>query len=176
MLGIIIAVYFSAMIIIGVVSRKRAKSADDFFVAGRRGSTLAITGSLLATIVGGSATIGMAGLGFSRGLTGAWWLLVGSVGLVVLGLFFARKVRGFGFYTLPELITQQYDKRVGLAASGLIVVAWVGIIAAQIVASGRILGILGVGTPLLWMVVFSAVFIAYSVLGGQQAVIRTRFL
>jgi SSS family solute:Na+ symporter len=172
-LGIIIAVYFSAMIIIGVVSRKRAKSADDFFVAGRRGSTLAITGSLLATIVGGSATIGMAGLGFTRGLTGAWWLLVGSVGLVVLGLFFAQKVRGFGFYTLPELITQQYDKRVGLAASGLIVVAWVGIIAAQIVASGRILGILGVGTPLMWMAVFSAVFIVYSVLGGQQAVIRT---
>lgn len=173
MLGIIIAVYFSAMIIIGVVSRKRAKSADDFFVAGRRGSTSAITGSLLATIVGGSATIGMAGLGFTRGLTGAWWLLVGSAGLVALGLFFAKKVRGFGFYTLPELITQQYDKRVGLAASGLIVVAWVGIIAAQIVASGRILGILGVGTPLLWMAIFSVVFIVYSVLGGQQAVIRT---
>ncbi|MCK5577057.1 MAG: sodium:solute symporter family protein [Dehalococcoidales bacterium] len=170
---IIIVAYFLGMIVIGVVSRKRARGADDFFVAGRKGSPLFITGSLLATIVGGSATIGMAGLGFSRGLTGAWWLLVGSIGLVVLGLFFAKKVRGFGLYTLPELVAKQYDGRVGLAASVLIVVAWVGVIAAQIIASGTILGILGVGTPLLWMVVFTVIFITYSVLGGQQAVIRT---
>jgi SSS family solute:Na+ symporter len=170
---VIIAVYFLVMIIIGVVSRKQARGADDFFVAGRKGSTLLIAGSLLATIVGGSATVGMAGLGFSRGLSGAWWLLVGSIGLVVLGVFLAKKVRAFGLYTLPELITKQYDRRVGLAASVLIVVAWVGVIAAQIIASGTILGTLGIGTPTLWMVIFSAVFITYSVLGGQQAIIRT---
>lgn len=170
---IIISAYFVAMVIIGLVSRRKARGIDDFFVAGRKGSTLLITGSLLATIVGGSATVGMAGLGFSRGLTGAWWLLVGSVGLVVLGLFFAKKVRGFGLYTLPELVAKQYDSRVSLAASVLIVVAWVGVIAAQIIASGTILGVLGVGTPQLWMVVFTAIFITYSVLGGQQAVIRT---
>ena len=170
---IIISVYFVAMIIIGVVSRKKARGIDDFFVAGRKGGVLLITGSLLATIVGGSATVGMAGLGFSRGLTGAWWLLVGSIGLVVLGFFFAKKVRGFGLYTLPELVARQYDGRVGLAASVLIIIAWVGIIAAQIIASGTILGVLGVGTPLMWMVVFTIIFVTYSVLGGQQAVIRT---
>jgi SSS family solute:Na+ symporter len=170
---IIISAYFVAMVIIGLVSRRKARGIDDFFVAGRKGGVLLITGSLLATIVGGSATVGMAGLGFSRGLTGAWWLLVGSIGLVVLGLFFAKKVRGFGLYTLPELIAKQYNGRVGLAASVLIVVAWVGVIAAQIIASGTILGILGVGTPLLWMVVFTIIFTIYSVLGGQQAVIRT---
>jgi SSS family solute:Na+ symporter len=170
---IIISVYFVAMIIIGVVSRKKAKGIDDFFVAGRKGGVLLITGSLLATIVGGSATVGMAGLGFSRGLTGAWWLLVGSIGLVVLGFFFAKKVRGFGLYTLPELVAKQYDGRVGLAASVLIIIAWVGIIAAQIIASGTILGVLGIGTPLMWMVVFTIIFVTYSVLGGQQAVIRT---
>jgi len=170
---IIIVAYFLGVIIIGVVSRKRARGIDDFFVAGRKGSPLFITGSLLATIIGGSATVGMAGLGFTRGLTGVWWLLVGSIGLVVLGLFFAKKVRGFGLYTLPELVAEQYDGRVGLAASILIVVAWVGVVAAQIIASGTILGALGVGNPLLWMVVFAIVFIAYAVLGGQQAVIRT---
>jgi len=170
---IIIAAYFLGMIIIGIVSQKKARGIDDFFVAGRKGGTLLITGSLVATIVGGSATVGMAGLGFSRGLTGAWWLLVGSIGLVFLGLFFARRVRDFGLYTLPELVTRQYDKRVGFAASVLIVVAWLGVIAAQIIASGAILGTLGVGTPILWMAIFTIVFITYAALGGQQAVIRT---
>jgi len=170
---IIIAVYFLGMIAIGVASRKKARGVDDFFVAGRKGSSLLITGSLLATIVGGSATVGMAGLGFTQGLTGAWWLLVGSIGLVVLGLFFAEKVRKFGLYTLPELVGKQYDRRMALAASILIVIAWMGIIAGQIVAVGKILSVLGIGSPILWMVLFSIVFIVYTVVGGQYAVIRT---
>ncbi len=170
---IIIAAYFLVMIVIGLVSRRRAGGVDDFFVAGRKGGVLLITGSLLATIVGGSATVGMAGLGFSRGLSGAWWLLVGSIGLVFLGVFFAGRVRSFGLYTLPELVSRQYDRRVGLAASILIVIAWLGVIAAQIIASGTILGTLGIGTPALWMTIFSIVFITYTVLGGQLAVIRT---
>jgi len=170
---LIICLLFSNIIAVGVVSRRRAREADDFFVAGRKGSSLFITGSLLATIVGGSATVGMAGLGFTQGLTGAWWLLVGSIGLVVLGLFWAKTVRKFGLYTLPELVEKQYDGRMALAASVLIVVAWIGIIAGQIIASGKIMGVLGIGDPLLWMVLFTIVFVAYTILGGQYAVIRT---
>lgn len=170
---VIIAAYFLGMIAVGVVSRRRAKGIDDFFVAGRKGSPLFITGSLLATIVGGSATVGMAGLGFTQGLTGAWWLLVGSIGLVILGIFFAEKVRKSGLYTLPQLVGKQYDGRIALAASILVVIAWTGIIAGQIVASGKILSVLGIGTPGLWMVVCSVVFVAYTILGGQYAVIRT---
>ncbi len=170
---IIIAVYFLAVITVGLVSRRKARGVDDFFVAGRKGSSLFITGSLLATIVGGSATVGMAGLGFTWGLTGVWWLLAGSIGLVVLGIFFARRVREFGLYTLPELVEKLYDKRVALAGSVLIVVAWLGIIAGQIVAAGKIMSVLGIGDPLLWMVVFTAVFIVYTMLGGQYAIIHT---
>jgi SSS family solute:Na+ symporter len=70
-------------------------------------------------------------------------------------------------------VGRQYDRRVGLAASILIVIAWLGVIAAQIIASGTILGTLGIGTPALWMIIFSIVFITYTVLGGQLAVIRT---
>jgi len=172
---IIIIIYFMAMLAIGVVSRKKARQADDFFVAGRKGSSLFIVGSLLATIIGGSATVGMAGLGFQRGLTGAWWLLVGSVGLIFLGLFFAKKVRKFALYTLPELIEKQYDRRMAFASSVLIVIAWTGVIAAQIIAAGKIMGILEMGSPTLWMVIFSFVFIAYTVLGGQYSVLRTDF-
>ena len=174
MLGLtVVIVYFLAMIAIGLVSRRKAGGANNFFVAGRSGSSLFITGSLLATIIGSSVTVGMAGLGFSQGLTGMWWLLVGTVGLIALGIFLAKKVRQFGLYTLPELVEKQYDKRIGLAASILIVVSWVGVIAAQIVASGKILSVLGMGDPTMWMIIFSVVFIGYTVLGGQFSVIRT---
>jgi len=172
---IIIILYFAVMLVIGVISRKKARQADDFFVAGRKGSSFFIAGSLLATIIGGSATVGMAGLGFQRGLTGAWWLLAGSIGLIMLGLFFARRVRKYALYTLPELIGKQYDRRMAFASSVLIVIAWIGIIAAQIIAAGKIMSILGMGSPTLWMGIFSFVFITYTVLGGQHSVIRTDF-
>jgi SSS family solute:Na+ symporter len=92
---------------------------------------------------------------------------------VVLGFFFAKKVRQFGLYTLPQLMEKQYDKRIGLAASILIVVAWIGVVATQIIAAGQIMSVLGAGDPRLWMVIFTGVFIAYTILGGQYAVIRT---
>ena len=101
---VIIIIYFLGMLTIGIVSRKKTREVDDFFVAGRQSSSLFVTGSLLATIIGGSATVGMAGLGFSRGLTGAWWLLVGSIGLVFLGLFFAKKVsnKNYSYYSAVQ--------------------------------------------------------------------------
>jgi SSS family solute:Na+ symporter len=169
----IIAVYFLAIIGIGAWSRKRAGNQDGFFVANRKGTLPLITGSLLATAVGGSSTVGMAGLGFKQGLTGAWWLLVGSIGLLILGLFFAKKVRGAALYTLPELVEQQYERRVGLAASILIVIAWIGVVAGQIVAAGKVLSILGIGSVPFWMIVFTAVFVIYGILGGQYSIIRT---
>jgi len=161
------------MIALGLSTRKQAKNTGSYFVAGRSGTTLYITGSLLATIIGASATLGMAGLGFSRGITGAWWILVGSVGLVVLGFLFARKVREYGFYTLPGLVEKQYGRVPAMASSILIVVAWMGVIAGQIIAAGKIMGVLGIGSPTLWIFISTAVFIFYTVLGGQRAVLKT---
>jgi len=170
---LIVTVYFLAIIGIGVWSRKKAGSQNGFFVAHRRGTLPLITGSLVATAIGGSATVGMAGLGFEQGLTGAWWLLVGSIGLVLLGVFFARKVRGAALYTLPELVERQYDRRMSLAASILIVIAWVGVVAGQIVAAGTVLAILGIGSVAFWMTAFTIVVVAYAILGGQFSIIRT---
>jgi solute:Na+ symporter, SSS family len=170
---IIVVVYSVAMIGIGLGARKKVRSQNGFFVAQRQISLPFIAGSLVATAVGGSVTVGMAGLGFGRGLTGVWWLLVGSIGLLILGTFFARKVRGTALYTLPELVEKQYGHRVGLAASILIVIAWVGVVAGQIVAAGKVLSILGIGSGALWMVIFTIVFVAYTVIGGQLSVIRT---
>ena len=173
----IIAIYFIAMLAIGIYAyrKKKTNTSDGFFVANRGGSTLFIVGSLCATIVGASVTLGMAGMGYSIGLPGVWWLLVGSVGLFILAFFFARKVREFGLYTLPEMLEKQYNsKAAGVAASVLIAVSWLAIIAAQIIAAGKILSILlpNVDTSLV-MVVSAVVLTLYTFLGGQYSVIRT---
>ncbi len=176
----IIVVYLLGMIGIGawVYAKRQTSSRDGFFVANRTGSTLFVTGSLCATFIGASVVIGMTGRGFNMGLAGAWWLLVGAIGLFVLGFFFARKVRQVGRYTLPELIEEQYGSTAGVAASLLIVVAWIAIIAAQIVAVDAVLAVVLPFDISGWiiMTIATAVFVLYTMLGGQYSIIRTDFV
>jgi SSS family solute:Na+ symporter len=174
---VIIALYFLAMLAVGayVYRRRQASTNDGFFVANRSGSTLLITASLAATFIGASVAVGMAGRGYRMGLPGAWWLLVGAVGLLVLGLFLARRVRRYGLYTLPELVERQYGAAAGIVASILIVVAWIAVAAGQIIAAGKVLSVLIPWELAPLMAIAAAVFILYTALGGQYSIIRTDF-
>jgi len=172
--GLIVTVFFIAMLLVGAYSARKIKGPDSFFVADRAGSGFLITGSLLATILGGSSTIGLAGLGYQKGLVGAWWLLVGSAGLLLLAFWMARKVREFAVYTLPGILEKQYGgKSTRVVASLVIATAWFGIIAGQIIAAGKILAVLWPGHLETYMVLAAAVFILYTVLGGQYSILRT---
>jgi len=62
---------------------------------------------------------------------------------------------------------------VSLAAAILIVIAWIGVVAGQIVAAGSFLSILGIGSITFWVVIFTAVVVVYAILGGQFSIIRT---
>jgi SSS family solute:Na+ symporter len=169
----IVFIYFLVLVFIGSRSFRIVKGINSFFVADRGAPFLFIAGSLFATIIGGSSTIGMAGLGYRHGLVGSWWLLVGAIGLFFLGLFLAEKVRGYSLYTLPEILEVQYGPEVKLFASGLIVIAWMGIIAGQIVAAGKILEAILNAPPSILMIITTSVFIIYTLLGGQHSVVRT---
>jgi SSS family solute:Na+ symporter len=173
----IVGIFLIGMIVVGIVSMKKIKTTSSYFVADRNGSSIAITGSLLATMVGGSSTIGLAGLGYSKGLVGAWWMLVGAVGLLILSFWLAKKVRSYAVYTLPEILERQYGgNTVKIIASLVIATAWLGIIAGQIIAAGKILSVLWPGQLDFLMVMATSVFILYTVLGGQYSILRTDFI
>ncbi len=167
-----IIIFFGGIIGIGIFSLFKVRTIEDFLVAGRKSGGISIGGSLAATILGGSGTLGLAGLAFSQGLAGSWWLLVGAVGLFFL-LFFVPAVKAFPVYTLPELIGKWYGEGVRKIASVLILFAWLGIVGAQISAAGRILSTLMSGSMLFWTSLAAALFILYTVTGGQLSVIRT---
>lgn len=170
---VIVFAYFAGLIVIGSRSFRIVKGINSFFVADRASPFILIAGSLFATVIGGSSTVGMAGLGYSMGLVGSWWLLVGAIGLFALALFLAERVRSYSLYTLPEILDIQYGPEAKLSASVLIVIAWMGIIAGQIVAAGKILETILETSPSLLMVITALVFITYTLLGGQHSVVRT---
>ncbi len=174
MRGLVIGGYLLALIGIGVFSSRKAKGSEGFFVANRSGGMFLVAGSLVATILGGSSTIGMAGLGYVKGLPGAWWLLVGCVGLVLSGAFIAKKVRMTRAYTLPEILGNRYGKGVREVASLIILVSWLGIIAGQILAAGKILSTLYPHVNLNGLILLSgSVMVSYTILGGQYSILKT---
>ena len=169
--AIVVVIYLVVILVIGGW-RLRMRSLEDFHLAGRSLRMILLTGTFCATIVGASSTIGMAGLGFSKGLPGAWWMLSGTIGMLVL-TFFAGKIRSTGCYTLPQLVGSFYGERTRVAASVLIAVSWVGVIAVQIIASGNVLSAVFGGDRTLFMVACTAVFVLYTAHGGQSSVVRT---
>ena len=167
-----LVVCYSA-IMLWVGWRSRRQSGKSYWVAERRYGTGRIAASLIVTIFGASTTMGVIGLGYSRGLTGAWWPLIGAIALVPFGLFLAGRVRDLAVYTLPDILRRAYGNRVAVPAALMIAVSWCGIIAAQMVAGAYLLsGVFPVGYgPALAIV--AAVFIVYTFWGGQLSVVRT---
>ncbi len=158
---------------------QRKKAADTFFVNDRTSSSLAVGFSILASCVGGSATLGMTGLAWQVGTPALWWLCSGALGLCILALFLARRVRQSGARTLPQMVhTFVGGKSAARLSSVIILMAWLAITAAQFSALATLLHPF-IGTsfpsfPHMGTLALGAVFIIFHAMGGgQRAVIKS---
>ena len=169
--ALIVIAYLGVMLSIGW--RSRRQSPESYWVADRRYAAGTVAVSLVATIFGASSTVGIIGLGYSRGLTGAWWSLIGAAALLPFGLLLAARVRGLEVYTLPDILKQAYGNRVAVPAAVVIAIAWCGVVAAQMTAGAFLMsGILELDYA--WaLAVVAVVFVVYTYWGGQLSVIRT---
>ena len=137
-MNIALIVYLIFLIFIAARSARHVKDIPDFFVARKGASAKAVAGSLVATILGGSAVIGAIDSGARLGGAATWFMLVGALGLLAL-IPFAGRAYQHGKYALPDLVESLYGKGPRLVASLVIPVAWTGIVAAQIIAAAKLL-------------------------------------
>jgi SSS family solute:Na+ symporter len=167
-----IIIYIAIIVLIGIISARKIRSEGDYYVAGKHGNLWQITGSLLATILGSSAILGTADLALTQGWAASWLLLSASAGLFLL-VPVSMMVRRQGKYTLPQMIGDFYGTEAKMISSFIISFAWIGIIAAQIIGAAKILtGFTGLDYSIgVWG--SGAVFIYYTVIGGQISVLKT---
>ncbi len=164
--------YVLGLLGIGIWSSRQIKTEGDYLVSGRRGSLLAISGSLLATILGSSAVLGTVNLVAIQGWAAIWLLLSGALGLFFL-IPFSKKVQGFQVYTFPEMMEKLFGNRVAQLATILIPLAWTGIVAAQFIGAAKVMtAFLPISyAPALYS--SAAIIILYTLLGGQKSVLTT---
>ncbi|MCH5277968.1 MAG: hypothetical protein J1E80_09090 [Desulfovibrionaceae bacterium] len=169
-----LALHIAVMLAVGLHHARRAKTFGDFVIAGGRQGGGLITLSLLASILGGSATLGLADLTLSIGFPAFWWLGVGSAGLLLQAWLLSARVRGLGARTLPDVAGLTVGTEARVLTGLIIAVTWTGIVAAQFTALSRILAALtGQEDTRALLALVSALIILYTAAGGQLSVLRT---
>ncbi len=168
-------IYGLFLILMGIVAARQLKSPSDYFVAGKSKGVLQVGGSLLASVLGGAAILGSVNLAHSQMWASTWYLLSAAIGLFCL-LPVVKKLNTIGKFTLTNLIRTYYGAKASKIAGIIIPLAWTGIIAAQIIASAKILFTLFY-FPYEWGVILSSIlFIAYTWIGGQLSILKTDFV
>jgi SSS family solute:Na+ symporter len=164
--------YLLCFIMIGIAAAFQAKNPNEFYAAGKHCGFFQVTMSLLATILGSSAILGTISLSQKSGWAAAWMMLAATTGLLCL-IPLAKYVRRYGNFTLTDMLGSFYGQDVKRLACIIIPVAWTGVIAAQIIGSGKIIAFL---TPLSYAhgaILTGTIFIVYTVFGGQISIIKT---
>ena len=97
---IILTAYALFLLWLGYTEYKKADSVGHFVVSSRNAPWYLVGGSIIASCIGGSATIGTVGLSYEIGFAAIWWLLSAVCGFILLTVFLAKKVSNSKALTL----------------------------------------------------------------------------
>lgn len=171
---LVIVLYLIAMVVIGLWAARRARTATDYRVAGRRLGTGLYTSTMAAVVLGGASTVGGVGLGYQYGISGMWLVVAIAVGLGVLSLFFAARIQLLKVFTVSQMLQLRYGAKGGATASSFVMLAYTIMIA--VTSTAAYAAIFSVLFPISrpWAILLGgAVVIAYSVLGGMWSITLT---
>ena len=160
--GIVLTV--SLLVAVSVLSGRKVKDAKGFTTGGKAGSWM-VCGAILGTLVGGQSTIGTAQLAFSYGLS-AWWFTIGAaLGALLLGVVYAKPLRGSGCTTVMEVVRKQYGRRAETVGSILFLIGiFISIMSQLLSSSAMITSLFGIPTGMALAI--GAVLIAALVFFG----------
>lgn len=157
-----------------VSSRKKVKSPQDYFLAGRALPWWVIGASLIAVTISAEQLIGMSSSGFILGLSVVSYEWIGAITLFIAGKFFLPIFMERRLYTIPEFI----GRRFSFQLKSILALFWIGlyvfvnITAVLFIGAWVVHDILSVS--LIWGVLGLAGFTAsYSLYGGLPAVAWT---
>ncbi|SKC41503.1 sodium:solute symporter family protein [Maledivibacter halophilus] len=172
---IIILLYLFGVSLYGwYLKKKLVKSNDDFVAAGRRLPFPVLVGTLLATWMGSGMITGTANFIYQNGPFAGMLHLIGEpLGLLLIALFLAKRIREKTKYTIPELMEKKYGSVARTLVAVCIILAYVGIVSYQFKAGGYILNLV-TGISVEAGTIISAIFIVYlAVVGGLVSVAYT---
>ncbi|MBQ7543642.1 MAG: sodium:solute symporter family protein [Synergistaceae bacterium] len=138
-----IILYAVILVALGAFIGRRAKSASDFFVAGRNfGSGLLFT-TLIAANLGAGSTVGVTALAYQWGLSAWWWIGSAGIGSMILAFLVGPRIwrlaREKNYYTLSDYLDARYSKMFSGLISVMMSVGTLALFAGQLLGIAWIL-------------------------------------
>jgi len=167
------SLYILIVLAIGALTSRRIGNAEDFHLCGRRLGPVTVSMSLAATVFSGSGLIGGAGLAYAIGASGSYWNLTAVPAWILVGLTITVALRKLHLRTVPGYLGDTYGMGTRRLIALLQVVEAVTFVAVQITVSRLALETLFGMNGFVAAALVTAVFVAYTAMGGLWAVVWT---
>ena len=179
MLIAFVIAYLLGTIAIGLWAARRVKNATDFAIAGRHLPLYMIVTTTFATWFGSETVLGIPAKFVEGGLKSVVEDPFGSsMCLVLVGLFFAGKLYRMTLLTISDYYRERFGRGVEVACSLIIILSYVGWVAAQVTALGLVFNVLSAGeiSVAAGMIIGTLSILAYTLFGGMWSVAVTDFV
>ena len=174
---LILALYFTVVLGIGLLARRQVSTSIDFFLSGRSLPAWVTGLAFISANLGAIEIMGMSANGAQYGLPTMHYFWIGAVpamlflAVVMMPFYYGSKVR-----SVPEFMLRRFSKPAHLVNA-------ISFASAQILIAGVNLYLLGtivnalLGWP-LWvsLIAAAAIVLAYTTLGGLSAAIYNEVL
>lgn len=178
-LNLFVILYLLVTIGIGLYAARRVHSAKDYVVAGRSLPLYITTATVFATWFGSETVLGTSSTFLEEGLLGIAADPFGaSLCLILVGLFYARKLYRMNLLTIADFFRNKYGRTVEVLTSIAIMISYLGWVSAQMVALGLVFNTLSHGAipESSGIVLGAAIVIIYTTYGGMWSVAITDFM
>lgn len=169
----VVLIYAAGMLGLGWYGMRKAKTHEDYLVAGRNLGPSLYMGTMAATVLGGASTVGTVKLGYVHGISGFWLCAALGLGIIALNLFLAKPLLRLKIFTVTQVLEQRYNP-MARQASAVIMLAYALMIAVtSTLAIGTVLQVLF--DMHFWAAILlgGGVVVVYSTIGGMWSLTLT---
>ncbi|AWE42068.1 MULTISPECIES: sodium:solute symporter family protein [unclassified Actinobaculum] len=172
-----VAVYLFFVIAIGVVTKRKVLTSEDYFLSGRSLPAWICALAFLSANIGATELIGMAANGSQYGLATVHYYWIGAVpamvflGLIMMPFYYGSRVR-----SVPEYLRLRFNRPTHLYQSIVFAVATILVAGINLFALALLINVL-IGWP-LWASIIAAagVVLLYTTMGGLTATMYNEVL
>ncbi|MCV2357201.1 sodium:solute symporter family protein [Paucibacter sp. B2R-40] len=179
MLLTLVFAYLLVTIAIGLWAARRVKNTADFAIAGRHLPLVMIVTTTFATWFGSETVLGIPAKFVQSGLNGVVEDPFGAgTCLILVGIFFAARLYKMSLLTISDYYRERYGRVVEVVCSFIIILSYLGWVAAQVTALGLVFNLLSGGAISIpvGMLIGTASILAYTLFGGMWSVAVTDFI
>jgi sodium/proline symporter len=169
-----IAIYFAAMIAIGVYAARKTKSHEDYMLAGRDLHPFTAALSAGASDMSGWLMMGLPGAIYAAGLIEAWIAIGLTIGAFLNWQFVAPRLRAYtevsnNSITIPSFFENRTRDRTRLLriVAGVVILVFFTFYVSSGMVAGGVFFESSFGTDYIWgMLLVSGVTLLYTLFGG----------